>query len=76
MCAPEVAQKHSGYLVGGTSPFGTRKTMPCHVESSILELDWIYINGCKRGFLIELDPAVLIEVLGAIPVHVAQPHER
>lgn len=56
---PEKAQKHSGYLVGGTSPFGTRKTMPVHVERSILDLDRILINGGKRGFMLSIDPQLL-----------------
>jgi len=60
---PERAAKHTGYLVGGTSPFGTRTAMPVYVEKSILDLDAIYINGGKRGFLVEIDPAVLNEVL-------------
>jgi Cys-tRNA(Pro) deacylase len=62
-CAPDVAQKHSGYLVGGTSPFGTRKKMPVYVERSIAKLDRIYINGGARGFLVSLSPADLIRVL-------------
>jgi Cys-tRNA(Pro) deacylase len=73
-CKPEVAQKHSGYLVGGTSPFGTRKAMPLFIQSSILELDWIYINAGKRGFLIEINPGVLVDVLEGQAVDVAQPH--
>ena len=62
-CAPEVAQKHTGYLVGGTSPFGTRKAMPVYLERSIAELDRIYINGGRRGFLIALAPAELCRAL-------------
>ena len=62
-CKPEVANRHSGYLVGGTSPFGTKKTMPVYIEQSILALDRIYINGGRRGFLIGLDPGVLHDVL-------------
>ena len=62
-CDPDVAQKHTGYLVGGTSPFGTRKVMPVYVERSIAELDRIYVNGGRRGFLIQLAPADLIRVL-------------
>ena len=72
-CRPEVAQRHSGYLVGGTSPFGLRKTMPVHVESSILALERIWINGGRRGFLVGLAPTVLTEVLGARPVQAADP---
>src|SRR5690348_1845702 len=62
-CAPDVAQKHSGYLVGGTSPFGTRKKMPVYLERSIADLDRIYINGGARGFLVSLTPADLIRAL-------------
>ncbi len=70
-CKPEVANRHSGYLVGGTSPFGTKKAMPVYVESSILELDTIYLNGGRRGYLVSLNPAVLTELLGAKPVQCA-----
>jgi Cys-tRNA(Pro) deacylase len=70
-CRPEVAQRHSGYLVGGTSPFGLRKAMPVHVESSVLDLPRIYINGGRRGFLVGLAPQVLVQLLGARPVHCA-----
>lgn len=70
-CAIEVAQRHSGYLVGGTSPFGTRRAMPVYVEHSILELPRILINGGRRGFLVGIAPQVCTEVLGATPVHCA-----
>ena len=70
-CKPEVANRHSGYLVGGTSPFGTRKDMPVYVEQSILELPRIAINGGRRGFLVQLDPQVCVQVLGAKPVNCA-----
>jgi Cys-tRNA(Pro) deacylase len=70
-CKPEVAQRHSGYLVGGTSPFGIRKAMPVYVEESILALEKIYINGGRRGYLVGVDPGVLVEVLGAKPVQCA-----
>ena len=70
-CKPEVAQRHSGYLVGGTSPFGFRKEVPVYVEASILELPRIAINGGRRGFLVGLDPAVLRDPLGATAVHCA-----
>ncbi|MGO4380616.1 Cys-tRNA(Pro) deacylase [Pseudoduganella sp. RAF53_2] len=70
-CKPEVAQRHSGYMVGGTSPFGTKKAMPVYVEESILGLETIYINGGRRGFLIGIQPQVLSEVLGAKPVNCA-----
>jgi Cys-tRNA(Pro) deacylase len=58
-CKPEVAQRHSGYMVGGTSPFGTKKKMPVYVEASMLALDKIYINGGRRGYLVSIAPAVL-----------------
>lgn len=67
-CKPEVAQRHSGYMVGGTSPFGTRKVMPVYVEATVLELAAILINGGRRGYLVGMAPAVLTEVLGAKPV--------
>lgn len=70
-CKPEVANRHSGYLVGGTSPFGTKKTMPVYVESSILELDTIYLNGGKRGYLVSLAPGVLTALLEAKAVQCA-----
>jgi prolyl-tRNA editing enzyme YbaK/EbsC (Cys-tRNA(Pro) deacylase) len=66
-----VAQRHSGFLVGGTSPFGIRKAMPVYVEESILALPKIYINGGRRGFLVGIDPAVLVDILKAKPVHCA-----
>ncbi len=70
-CKPEVAQRHSGYLVGGTSPFGLKKAMPVYVEHSVLELPRICINGGRRGFLVAMAPAVLLSPLGAQPVHCA-----
>ena len=70
-CKPEVAQRHSGYLVGGTSPFGLRKVMPVYVEETVLALPRIHINGGRRGFLVGIDPAVLAEPLGAHPVRCA-----
>jgi len=70
-CRPEVAQRHSGYLVGGTSPFATRKPMPVYVEASVLELPRILINGGRRGFLVEIAPGVLVDLLGAQPVNCA-----
>jgi Cys-tRNA(Pro) deacylase len=70
-CKPEVAQRHSGYLVGGTSPFGTRKALPVFVEASILALERICINGGKRGFLVGLDPRLLTTLVDAKPVHCA-----
>ncbi len=70
-CKPEVAQRHSGYLVGGTSPFGTRKAMPVWVESTVLDLPRIYINGGRRGYLVGIEPGVLAGLLAARPVHCA-----
>ncbi len=70
-CKPEVAQRHSGYQVGGTSPFGVRKAMPVFVEASILALDKICINGGRRGYLVGIAPRVLTELLGARPVNCA-----
>ncbi|MDZ7622069.1 MAG: aminoacyl-tRNA deacylase [Candidatus Competibacteraceae bacterium] len=70
-CNPTVAQKHSGYQIGGTSPFGARKTMPVCLESSILDLPRIYINGGKRGFLIGMTPADLQRLLQPTLVQVA-----
>ena len=70
-CKPEVANRHSGYLVGGTSPFGLRREMPIWVESSVLALPRIWINGGRRGFLVGLDPALLSGALGARPVQCA-----
>ena len=64
-CAPAVAQKHTGYLVGGTSPFGTRKSLPVYLERSIADLERIYINGGARGFLVSLSPKELVRVLAA-----------
>lgn len=70
-CQPDVANRHSGYLVGGTSPFGTRRTMPVFIEESILALPRIAINGGRRGYLIGIDPHVCVQVLGAKPVQCA-----
>ena len=70
-CAPEVANRHSGYLVGGTSPFGTRKTMPVYIEASILELPNILINGGRRGYLVGIAPQVCVDLLAAKPVQCA-----
>lgn len=69
-CAPEVADRHSGYQVGGTSPFGLRNKMPIYVEKSILELARIYINGGKRGFLVGIAPSVLVNLLQPETVNV------
>lgn len=70
-CKPEVANRHSGFLVGGTSPFGTRKTMPVFVEETILALPRIYINGGKRGYLVSINPADIMRVLPAKTVQCA-----
>jgi len=67
-CAPDVAQRHSGYMVGGTSPFATRKAMPIYMERTIADLDRIYINGGRRGFLVSMAPSDLIRVLSPTPV--------
>jgi Cys-tRNA(Pro) deacylase len=70
-CKPDVAQRHSGFLVGGTSPFGTRKVMPVYVEASVLGLSRILLNGGRRGYLVGLAPDVLVTALAARPVHCA-----
>lgn len=69
-CEPAVANKHSGYLVGGTSPFGTHRKMSVYMEETILDLPKVYINGGKRGFLVEMDPEDLIKLLNPIMVKV------
>jgi Cys-tRNA(Pro) deacylase len=71
-CKPEVAQRHSGYLVGGTSPFGFRRTgVPVFVEATVLQLPRILINGGRRGYLLGLSPQVLVDLLGARAVNCA-----
>ena len=70
-CKPEVANRHSGYLVGGTSPFGLRRAMPVYVEETVLSLPGIWINGGRRGFLVGIGPTVLRDPLGARPVRCA-----
>ena len=70
-CKPEVADRHSGYQVGGTSPFGTKKAMPVYMEKSVLDLDLIYINGGKRGYLVSLSPSELVRVLNPTLVSIA-----
>jgi Cys-tRNA(Pro) deacylase len=72
-CTPEAAQRNSGYMVGGTSPFGLRKAMPIYIEETILDFPKIYINGGKRGFIVGLDPKDLARVLNSVAVHVAVP---
>ncbi|MBU5636926.1 Cys-tRNA(Pro) deacylase [Geomonas sp. Red69] len=69
-CTPDTANRHSGYMVGGTSPFGTRKPMPVYIEESILDLPLVYINGGSRGFLVSLPPSELQRVLKPVPVKV------
>jgi len=70
-CKPEVAQRHSGYMVGGTSPLGTRKAMPVYLERTILDLPLVYVNGGSRGFLVALDPKALARLVSATPVDAA-----
>ena len=70
-CSPEVANRHSGYLVGGTSPFATRRQMPVFVEETILALPRICINGGRRGYLVGIDPQVCVQLLGALSVNCA-----
>jgi len=70
-CKPEVTTRHSGYLIGGTSPFGTRKRMPIYLERSVLALERIYINGGRRGYLLGMPPSVLEQVLQPVLVDVA-----
>ena len=70
-CKPEVANRHSGYLVGGTSPFGTRREMPVYIEQTILELPRILINGGRRGYLVGMAPQACVQLLGAKPVKCA-----
>ena len=72
-CAPDVANRHSGYLVGGTSPFATRRRMPVYIERSILALPRICINGGRRGYLIGIEPSVCTRLLEARPVDCALP---
>lgn len=70
-CKPEVANRHSGYLVGGTSPFGTRREMPVYIEETILALPRILINGGRRGYLVGIVPQLCVQLLGAKPVQCA-----
>lgn len=70
-CDPQIAQKHSGYLVGGTSPFGTKKPMPVYLEQTILDLPRIYINGGRRGLLVSMAPADIVRTLNPRLVRVA-----
>lgn len=75
-CKPEVAQRHSGYQVGGTSPFGFRKAVPVYVEATVLDLPRILINGGRRGYLVGLEPRVLVDLLGAVAVSCALGPDR
>lgn len=70
-CAPEAANRHTGYLVGGTSPFGTRKRLPVYLEHTVLKLACVYVNGGKRGYLVGMSPADLVKVLDPRLVSVA-----
>jgi Cys-tRNA(Pro) deacylase len=72
-CLPEVANRHSGYMVGGTSPFATRKSMPVFIEETILALPRILINGGRRGYLVGIDPQVCVQLLGAKAVQCGLP---
>jgi len=69
-CRPDVAQRHSGYQIGGTSPFGTRKAMPIYLERTALELPKVYVNGGRRGFLVGIAPPELVRVLDPTLVEV------
>jgi Cys-tRNA(Pro) deacylase len=71
-CTPETALKHTGYMVGGISPFGTKKPLPVYVEEAILSLPRIYINAGRRGLLCEISPSDLVKVLNPVPVNVAR----
>jgi Cys-tRNA(Pro) deacylase len=70
-CKPETATRHSGYLIGGTSPFGTRKAMPVYLERSVLDLPRIYINGGRRGYLLGMESSQLLRLLSPVLVEVA-----
>ena len=73
-CAPDVAQRHTGYMVGGTSPFGTRKELPIYMERSITDLERIFINGGRRGLLVSISPADLVRVLSPTSVDAGIEH--
>ena len=75
-CTPEAAHKHTGYQVGGISPFGTRRQMPVCVEATVLELNQVYINGGKRGFLVGISPRTLSDILQPTPVSAAIDHPK
>ena len=74
-CNPDTANRHSGYMVGGTSPFGTRKDMPVYMEKTILELERIYINGGKRGYLVGMVPGDVVRVVNPVAVQVGIPDD-
>ncbi len=74
-CTPDIAHKHTGYLVGGTSPFGTRTAMPVYMEETILDLPRIYINGGKRGYLVGIDPQEAVRLLKPVLVTVGMDKE-
>lgn len=69
-CTPQTAQRHTGYMVGGTSPFGTRRAMPVYMEKTVLDLERIYINGGKRGYLVGMKPQDVQRIVGAALVQV------
>jgi Cys-tRNA(Pro) deacylase len=71
-CDPATATRHTGYMVGGTSPFGTKKVLPVYAEETILSLPVIYINAGKKGLLVEMKPAELVRILSTTPVKVAR----
>jgi Cys-tRNA(Pro) deacylase len=75
-CKPDAAQRHTGYLVGGTSPFGTRKKLPVYIEKTILDLPLIYINGGRRGFLVGVQPHEIVRVLAPVQVECALSDEQ
>ena len=70
-CAPEVADRHSGYQVGGTSPFGTRRSMPVYLQRTIVDLPYVYVNGGRRGYLVGMPPSELVRVLAPTLVDIA-----
>ena len=70
-CSPDTAQRHTGYMVGGTSPFGTRKPLPVYMERTIADLDRLFINGGRRGFLVSMSPSDLIKILSPTLVDAA-----
>lgn len=75
-CRPADAERHTGYKVGGTSPFGTRKLLPVYAERSIFDLVRIYINGGRRGYLVCIAPVVLTRIVDATPVDAATTNQQ